>query len=130
MISAMFSKGDAVYCHKCGKPNDDFARQCDRCGELLKEPARRETATRYIPNYLAQSILVTLFCCLPLGIPAIVYAAQVNGRLAAGDMQGACDSSRKARVFCWWSFGIYLFGGLLYLLFIFLATMTAGIREL
>src|SRR5438093_12052328 len=31
-----------------------------------------------VPNYLIQAILVTLCCCLPFGIPAIVYAAQVN----------------------------------------------------
>ena len=28
--------------------------------------------TRRVPDYLAVSILVTIFCCLPFGIPAIV----------------------------------------------------------
>ena len=37
-----------------------------------------------VPNYLVFAILATVFCCLPTGIPAIVYAAQVNGKLQAG----------------------------------------------
>jgi hypothetical protein len=28
-----------------------------------------------IPNHLVWAILATLFCCLPLGIVSIVYAA-------------------------------------------------------
>jgi len=61
-----------------------------------------------IPNYLAQSILVTLLCCLPLGIPAIVFAAQVNGKVAVGDVEGALNSSRKAKMWCWWALGLGL----------------------
>jgi hypothetical protein len=53
-----------------------------------------------IPNYLVHSILVTLCCCLPLGIVAIVYAAQVNSKLAAGDLAGAQQSSDNAKKWC------------------------------
>jgi len=59
-----------------------------------------------IPNYLVQAILVTLCCCLPGGIAAIVYAAQVNSKLAAGDIVGAQDSSDKAKMWCWISLGV------------------------
>jgi hypothetical protein len=59
-----------------------------------------------IPNYLVQSILVTLCCCLPFGVAAIVYAAQVNSKQAAGDLAGARDSSNKAKMWCWIAFGI------------------------
>jgi len=59
-----------------------------------------------IPNYLVQAILVTLCCCLPFGIPAIVYAAQVNSKQATGDMAGAQDSSQKAKMWCWIGFGV------------------------
>jgi len=61
-----------------------------------------------IPNYLVQSILVTLCCCLPGGIVAIVYAAQVNSKLGAGDIAGAQDASGKAKMWCWISFGVGL----------------------
>lgn len=58
-----------------------------------------------VPNYLVQAILVTLFCCLPVGIVSIVFASQVSGKLAAGDYQGALDSSQKARTWAWVAFG-------------------------
>lgn len=50
-----------------------------------------------IRNYLWQSILVTVCCCLPLGVVALVFAAQVNSKLAAGDFAGAEAASRSAR---------------------------------
>jgi hypothetical protein len=53
-----------------------------------------------IPNYLVPSILVTLFCCIPFGIAAIVYAGQVNTKLAAGDIDGARKSSDLAKRWC------------------------------
>ena len=46
----------------------------------------------YIPNHLVWSILSTLFCCLPLGIVSIVYASQVDGKRAAGDIAGAREN--------------------------------------
>jgi hypothetical protein len=66
-----------------------------------------------VPNYLAQAILTTICCCLPFGIVGIVYAAQVNTKVAAGDYAGALDSSRKAKLWCWIGFGIGLAFGLL-----------------
>jgi hypothetical protein len=59
-----------------------------------------------IPNYLVQSILVTLCCCLPGGIAAIVYAAQVNTKQAAGDINGALAASQNAKKWCWISFAV------------------------
>lgn len=49
------------------------------------------------PNYLVWSILVTLLCCLPGGIVAIVYSTQVSSRFLQGDYEGANASSRNAR---------------------------------
>jgi hypothetical protein len=61
-----------------------------------------------VPNYLVPAILVTILCCWPLGIPAIVFAAQVNGKLNQGDYAGALAASQKAKMFCWISFGLGL----------------------
>ena len=47
-------------------------------------------------NWLAESILVTLFCCLPFGIAGIVNAAQVSSKFAAGDYDGALRASQEA----------------------------------
>jgi hypothetical protein len=69
---------------------------------------RERIAAGAVPTYLTQSILVTIFCCWALGIPAIVFAAQVNGKLARGDYAGAIDASNKAKLFTWLSFGFGL----------------------
>lgn len=107
-----------MYCYKCGAPNDDNACKCRQCGAVLQGGERVPPALppqhEDVPNYLVQSILVTLFCCLPLGIPAIVFAAQVNSKLRLGDVEGAWESSRMAKTFTWWAFGIGLAITLLY----------------
>ena len=50
-----------------------------------------------IPNHLVWAILVMIFCCQPTGIVAIVYAAQVNGKIDAGDYVGARNASNSAK---------------------------------
>lgn len=66
-----------------------------------------------VPSYLAQSILCTMCCCLPLGIPAIVFSSQVNPRLQAGDIEGARKASRRAKLWLWWALGTGLLANLL-----------------
>lgn len=54
-----------------------------------------------IPNYLWQSIAVTVCGCCPFfGIPAIIYATKVDKLSAMGDYQGAMEASKKARLWC------------------------------
>ena len=105
-------------CPTCGSRNEDANRFCVSCGRGLRSEAYRpyrelrggehggEEYSPYggsgghpqrVPNYLIPSILVTIFCCLPVGIAAIVFAAQVNGKVAAGDIAGAQSASRTAR---------------------------------
>jgi hypothetical protein len=71
-------------------------------------PSPQRAAPASVPNYLVPAILVTICCCLPFGIPAIVYAGQVNGKLSGGDIAGAQEASRKAKMWCWISFGLGL----------------------
>ncbi len=79
-------------------------------------PPPSPTATpANIPNYLVPAIL-SLFCCWPLSIVAIIFAAQVNGKVASGDIQGAMDASKKAKLFSFIAIGIGLALGLVYLL--------------
>ena len=58
-----------------------------------------------VPNYLIPAI-ISLLCCWPLAIVAIIFAAQVNGKVAAGDIQGAMDASRKAKLFSFIAIGL------------------------
>ena len=68
------------------------------------------------PNYLVWAILTTIFCCLPLGIASIVFAAQVNGKYAAGDYAGAKASSDKAKQFAIWSAIVGVVVGVIYII--------------
>ena len=61
-----------------------------------------------VPNYLWQAIVATLLCCLPFGVPAIVYASKVNSLTAVGNLAAAQEASRKAKFWCWMSFGFGL----------------------
>ena len=102
-----------MFCSKCGTENDDNAFKCVRCGEVLQRvEAAGAPSSKNVPSHLAPAILVTLFCCLPFGIVAIVFAAQVNGKLQAGDYEGALSASNKAKTWCWVSFGVGLVIGL------------------
>src|SRR5688572_32237845 len=67
-------------------------------------PSPTATPTN-VPNYLIPAI-VSLICCWPLAIVAIIFAAQVNGKVAAGDIQGAMDASKKAKLFSFIAIGL------------------------
>jgi len=70
-----------------------------------------------IPNYLWQSIVVTILCCWPFGIPAIIFSAKVNGLLSSGQIEEAKKASTQAKMWCWISFGLGLVVQLLSLLY-------------
>ncbi len=53
----------------------------------------------HVPGYLLPlSILTTLFCCLPVGIVAIVFSAQARSRSQIGDYAGAARAVRNANI--------------------------------
>jgi hypothetical protein len=113
-----------MYCRQCGSANDDNAWKCVKCGETLQQaPSASSPPTEQVSSHLAWAIVVTvlgtLCCCLPLpfGIPAIVYASQVNGKVAAGDLVGAREASRKAKLWSWVTFWVWLALFVLYALF-------------
>jgi hypothetical protein len=102
-----------MYCSACGTQNDDNAYKCVSCGKELVRVSQ-VAAPANIPNYLVQSILVTVFCCLPFGIAAIVFASQVNTKLQAGDITGAMEASRKAKLWSWLAFGVGVLVGVIW----------------
>ena len=105
-----------MFCTNCGQPLQANATACLSCGHRVRKPA----APPAIPNYLVQSILVTFCCCLPFGIVAVVYAAQVNDKAARGDIAGAMNASRNAKIWSIVSFSLGLVIILLNLAFGFL----------
>jgi hypothetical protein len=76
-------------------------------------PAGGGSAT--VPNYLVPAI-ISIFCCWPLAIPAIIFAVQVNNKVQAGDIAGAQDASKKAKMFSFIAIGLGIVGILCYLI--------------
>ncbi len=126
-----------MFCTQCGANNADTAAVCVQCGRNL------QTVTPAVPlpaagvvlppgvtvqNYLVFAILATVFCCLPAGIPAIIYAAQVNSKLQAGDLAGARAASNNAKMWCLISLGVGLACILLYGVLI-MAGVLSGLRR-
>lgn len=69
-----------------------------------------------VPTHMTKAVLSTLFCCVPLGIVAIVNAAQVNNKLAAGDYGGAQESANNANKWGNIAIGLGLVFGIIYAL--------------
>jgi hypothetical protein len=70
-----------------------------------------------VPNYLVPAI-ISIFCCWPLAIPAIIFATQVNGKVAAGDVAGAQEASKKAKMFSFLAIGLGLAGIIIYVIMV------------
>ena len=112
-----------MFCRSCGTENVDGMPTCTACGNPLQPVNPYQTGQAGIvsapqvnkpSNYLVQAILVTLCCCIPLGIVSIVYAAQVDAKWNAGDYQGAILASQNANRWSWIGFGVGVVVGLLY----------------
>ena len=101
-----------MYCTKCGTSRPDGMSVCPNCGT----PAPAFAEPPKIQNYLVLSIVATLCCCMPAGVVGIVFAAQVNSKLAAGDVAGAQESARMAKIWTWVAFGLGALGVTVYAL--------------
>src|ERR1700758_1097610 len=129
-----------MFCSQCGANNADTATVCLQCGRNLQAatPAQTQptgvvlppgaTPQTYVENYLVFAILATVFCCLPTGIPAIIYAAQVNSKLQAGDLAGAQTASNNAKIWCWVSVALGLGVTVLWVILMMLG-IVSGIHQ-
>jgi hypothetical protein len=70
-------------------------------------------------TWLLESILVTIFCCLPFGIAGIVFAARVESKFYSGDVNGALQASRDAGKWTKLGFWIGMVVIILYLIMVF-----------
>lgn len=128
-----------MFCPSCGEKNMDGSPNCAMCGVALpsmQEPAFeddrfddfedrdvRPSASRpRIDNHLVKAILATFFCCLPMGVVALVFASQVDGRVSAGDYSGARKLAGQADTWANFSIG----GGLLVMVFYIIMIAAAG----
>ena len=76
--------------------------------------------------WLGLSIAATLLCCLPLGVPGIVFAAMAMDANGRGDWVTASQRTEQAKTWTLWSFGVGLAVIVVYVCFIGLATSRTG----
>jgi Interferon-induced transmembrane protein/zinc-ribbon domain len=149
-----------VFCPNCGANNPETAAICPQCNQPIPQfgstpqpvpvqppppaplgvpaapavPGAPPPRIADVPNYLVQSIVMTVFsffglCCLfgilalPFAIIALVYSTQVNSKLGMNDIVGAQAASKNAKLFSWISLGVLIVCGLLYFLLVFLNVM-------
>ena len=68
-------------------------------------------------TWMAESILVTLFCCLPFGIIGIVKASNVTSLYATGNVEAAMVASADAKKWTTIGFVCGLVGVLFYIIY-------------
>ena len=104
-----------MYCKKCGTQLENDSQHCVNCGTavsvaklrnvapvMVQPVASFEAGTTTVENYMTQAVLVTLFCCLPLGAMAFSKSREVNKWLAAGNMNAATAASKAAKNLLIW----------------------------
>lgn len=115
-----------MICPKCGANLPDDSVFCAQCGYSLNGEAQAGSNTQppvygepqpippqYSYNtpqqqenskpingttYLVFAIIATVLCCLPFGIPAIVYATKIDKAQALGDFLGAQSAAKKSKM--------------------------------
>lgn len=87
-------------------------------------PGGLKVATGTAPSSgLAMSIVVTILCCVPFGIPAIVNSARCNTFINQGDYASARQAADKAATWRMWAIITGLIGGILQFVLTFAAEM-------
>ncbi len=76
-----------------GAPSASRASGDDRWGDVPPK----------IDNHLAKAIIVTVLCCLPFGVVAIVNSSKVDPAVARGDYDEARRKSEEANKWANWS---------------------------
>src|SRR6266850_7645390 len=79
------------------------------------------TGTAKIPNNLVLAIVASVVsffaCCIPHGLISLIFALQVDKKSAAGDIEGAANSSKQAKMWAWISIIIAIVGFVIAMVF-------------
>lgn len=102
-------KGMTMFCAHCGKEVPADARFCPSCQAAVDETGTGgAVAPERVKSGLIQAIVVTVVCCVPFGIVAIVYAAQAASLANSGQIAAAKVAAAKANKWSWIAFGVGL----------------------
>ena len=68
-------------------------------------PPTPSTVAPTIPNNMVIAIIATVVsvmgCCLPHGLVSLMFAMQVGKKEAAGDIDGATNAAKQAKMWAW-----------------------------
>lgn len=113
-------------CPQCGKERPEGATYCSFCGALFAvegagfRPLQPPPAPALyeLQTYLVHSILVTIFCCMPFGVVAIVFAAMATSAKSLGNYSEAARQARLAWTWVKVSFFIGLIPAAFWILYL------------
>jgi len=123
-----------MYCKQCGALINDTCTVCPHCGTPVNTASTVNNV--YYQNqvcpqtHLVKAIILTILCCWPLGIPAIVYAAGVDSAFRGGNYSLALERSQKAGKWCNVTLIVGIILGALYLILIIVLIATGAIADL
>ena len=112
---------------RAGFPNWKEAKDVpELTGILTSLPPEPPTQNAMPKTWLVESILVTLFCCLPFGIVGIIYANKIEEEYNSGRYQQALQHSIQAKKWTFW--GCFTGLGIL-IIYIFLLIISIAITN-
>jgi hypothetical protein len=112
-----------------GRYPPDYAQYAQQSGPYGMQYQQRPIGPQP-KSYLVESILVTLFCCLPFGIVGIIYSAMAKSAFDRGDWQIGYANASTARTWTLVGFLCGLVPVLIYLLIMILAVIAGGASSL
>ena len=140
----------AAFCTTCGVPLDAQDQQSQQQPPIYNQtpapggeqpqwstPPQQPPMQPQQPNmggqppikgtiYLVFGILTTLLCCLPLGIPAIVFATKIDQMVAMGNIAGAQEAAKKSRLFSILAAALGLLAVIIYFVFVVVVGVSIG----
>lgn len=93
-----YDQPDNGYYNQAGNNQSGYYNQADgynQYGGAYHNPGEAINST----PYLVFAILSTICCCIPLGVPAIVFASKISTAQQMGRMDEARDCAKKAKIF-------------------------------
>jgi hypothetical protein len=83
-------------------------------------PPAPSSAAATVPNNMILAIIATVVsiigCCLPHGVVSLIFAIQVNKKVQAGDIEGATNAAKQAKMWAWISIAVGIIGFIVWIL--------------
>ncbi|KAM6117397.1 proline rich transmembrane protein 1B [Phoenicopterus ruber ruber] len=90
-------------------------------GQPSTRPSPAGHGQRLPKDYMVESVLVTIFCCLLTGVVALVYSHETRAALGRGDMAQANVASKKAQSLVLFSLLFGLFASISWVIYVLVA---------